>query len=91
MFKELENLIKSDQESLDKFEKLKSKFLSDKRAYDKKLLSKARIQAVVLAVATVISLLFLLYAFQIKSEFDQKMTELTTQIEQLELKLEDCK
>jgi|GEM_PF-6106826 len=91
MFLELEKLINPDPKSLDKFKKIKSEFLSDKRAYDAKLVNRAKKQAIVLALATVISLLFLLYAFNAQSNSDQKITKMTTQIEQLELKLEDCK
>jgi len=90
MFLELEKLINPDPKSLNKFQKIKSEFLSDKRAYDAKLLNRAKKQAIVLALATVISLLFLLYVFNVKSESDQIFRDTSYQIEQLESKLKDC-
>ena len=90
MFDQLEKLIQPDNESKAKFKEIKTTYYHRKRSFDKKFLTRARIQAIVLAATIVLSMVILLYAYKMKSQSEIKIEKLTTQIELLETKLAAC-
>ena len=90
MLEELNDLIKPDPESQAKFKAFKESFLSDNKTLAVQALKRARITALTLGSATVISILFLVYAFKVQTEAQYQEVNFESQIHQLESKLEDC-
>ena len=80
MFDKIEDLIKTDQESQEKFMVFKKEF--------KKIV---RSRAIVLAIAFLISIAFLIYAANSKMKSDTKSQMLETKVEQLQAELEKCR
>jgi len=74
-----------------KFESFKASFYSTKEELAKSALKRARATALVLGVATVSSILFLVFAFTVKTNAENEKIEFESQIYQLEQRVEDCK
>jgi len=87
MLAELKDLIKPDEESQTKFEHFKTKFYAKNKEQEKALLKKSRAIAFVLAGATVVSLLFLLFAFSVKTTAEAEKNRLKSKIYALEERL----
>ena len=90
MFDQLEKLIKPDAESQKRFLTWKNNYSDEKKKKEAKLLNRARRQAVILALITLVSISFLLYAVIVKMHAGRTIAGLESQINQLELKLSDC-
>jgi hypothetical protein len=86
MFDELNDIIKTDSGSQEKFKHFKINFRKTQEDQSRGALRRARIQAIVLGSATVISLLFLIVA-QSQHTLAQRATE---QVEYLQSKLDEC-
>lgn len=84
MLEELNELIKTDKVSQAKFESFKVSFYSEKKKLAKNALKRARATALVLGGATVLSLLFLLFTFNIKTKADAEQALLMSKIYELE-------
>ncbi len=90
MLEELNELIKADKESQTKFESFKALFYEERELLAKSALKRARVTALVLGAVTVMSLLFLLFAFVTKTKAEEEVVKYEAQIQALETKLENC-
>ena len=90
MFDELEKLINSDKESQDRFISIRNDHDENQRRSKSKRQKSARIQAIVLASSSVVSILFLVYAFNIETTSKKAIAELEIQIEKVTNELNDC-
>ena len=79
MFDKIQDLIKTDQESQEKFNEFK-----------KAIKKRTRATAVLLAVASIIIMGFLLYAINTVKISNSEIQNLETKIEHLQTSLEEC-
>ena len=86
MFDELNDLIKSDTVSQEKFASFKISLKKTQEKDQKAALKRARITAVILSMASIISLIVLLYANTQSKVAEKAMVK----VEYLEKQLEEC-
>ncbi|MCB0497486.1 MAG: hypothetical protein KDC79_15190 [Cyclobacteriaceae bacterium] len=87
---ELDDLIKDDKESQERFNSFKSAYNEELKLRAKLTLRNARRTALMMGFATIVSIGFLLYAFKVKANTEDSIRKLETQVHQLEAKLENC-
>ena len=87
MFDELNEIMKSDPISQDKFKAFKINFRKTVEKNSKGALKRARVTAFVLGSTIVVLLVILLFAFKMKTQADK----LQNQVSSLEVKLKKCK
>jgi len=88
MFDNLNHLIKPDAESQVSFENFKAEFRAKNEERAKSALKRAT--ALLMGASTVISLLFLLFAFVTKTNAEEEKAKFEIEIHSLQKKLEDC-
>ena len=86
MFDELNDLIKSDTLSQEKFASFKIRLKNSQDKDQKAALKRARLTALILGLASTISIIFLLYAHTQSTIAEKAMVK----VEYLEKQLEEC-
>lgn len=86
MFDELNEIIKSDTESQEKFDQFKINFWKKREKKTKDEKRQAQITAIVLGVSAIITIVFLVYAFKAETKANYYQTE----VDRLNIELQEC-
>lgn len=90
MFDQLKSLIKEEENFQKQFAAIEAKYFEDKKRYERMLIKKARMQALVMASVIVIGILSVVYSINLKTVYEERITEMETKMTQTEERLEAC-